>query len=390
MEELYNNLMKLVTECKTSVFFFRDVTTIFLTRARIFGYYSVSEDDWELPGAYETRGIMFEMDGDKPIRIMSRPMEKFFNLNENKYTSELDLTKVVSIADKIDGALISTYIDNGVVFAKSKSTIFGEHAQAANGLFLDYEYKDIVEYALEAGLEGYTCDFEFVSPKYKIVLDYEKPKLILLGVRHNETGEYIPYSELFSNPVTRKYIVSAQACDWSEYSQEQIDEILNDINQSEGIEGYIFHMEDGTKFKIKTDWYRALHSIQDAIDNNQMLFELILSESMDDIWPMVMKETHAIKIKKFESAYIDYMQKAMVLIQDILRVAPGSSRAAFAEVAQSKLKAAGELRLFSKVMYMFAGDSSQETIVSYIKEVFLEEYRSFVPEEYRNDSNQTL
>lgn len=390
MEELYNNLMKLVTECKTSVFFYRDVTTMFLTEARIFGYYSVSEDDWELPGAYETRGIMFEMKDGKPVRIMSRPMEKFFNLNENKYTSNLDLTQVTAIADKIDGALISTYVDNGVVFAKSKSTIFGEHAQAANGLLLDYEFKDIATYALEAGLEGYTCDFEFVSPKYKIVLEYEKPQLILLGVRHNETGEYVPHSELFSNPVTRKYLAMTQACDWSDYTPEQIEEVLNDINQSEGIEGYVFYMQDGTKFKLKTDWYRALHSIQDAIDNNQMLFELILSESMDDIWPMVMKESHAIKIKKFESVYIDYMQRAMVLIQDILRVAPGSNRAAFAEVAQSKLKAAGELRLFSKVMYMFAGDSSQETIVAYIKEVFLDEYKSFVPEEYKDDSNKTL
>ena len=50
---------------------------------RIFNYRLASYTDFQLPGALECRGTMFEINEDgEPIRLASLPMEKFFNLNE--------------------------------------------------------------------------------------------------------------------------------------------------------------------------------------------------------------------------------------------------------------------------------------------------------------------
>ncbi|MFT2622084.1 RNA ligase, partial [Escherichia coli] len=56
--------------------------------------------------------MMFELDVDDIlVRIASRPMEKFFNLNETPFTMNLDLSKVKYMLAKEDGSLVSTYLD---------------------------------------------------------------------------------------------------------------------------------------------------------------------------------------------------------------------------------------------------------------------------------------
>lgn len=83
MEKLFDQLMKLCEDPNGKAkFFFKDDVTGMQTPIRVFSYHIANYSDWILPGALECRGIMFEMDGEKPVRIMSRPMEKFFNVGE--------------------------------------------------------------------------------------------------------------------------------------------------------------------------------------------------------------------------------------------------------------------------------------------------------------------
>lgn len=385
MEELFNNLMKLVTDCKTSVFFYRDLYTQFSTKVRIFGYHSVAEDDWELPAALETRGIMFEIDeDDKPVKILCRPMTKFFNLNENKYTKDLDLSTVVNITEKIDGSLVSTYLDNGFLFAKSKEDIFGEHAMYANGMLINYDYKDIADYALDAAKNGYTCDFEYVSPKHRIIVEYNNPSLVLLGVRNIETGESIPHSELFSNPVTRRYLAPLYSVDWSNLDEAGIAEQLDEIDNAEGMEGYVFELADGTKFKLKTAWYRALHSVQTMIENNRDLFELIVWEQMDDLLPMISNAVLVQKYKDFEGVYIKYLQDSLKTLSEA-KDTGGTDKGTYAIKTQTKLKAEGNMMLFNLCMKIFTdGITSQDVIINELRELFMKNYKKYVPEEYKS------
>lgn len=89
MNELFKNLMALTGPDDISKFFFKDFKTQLGTKCRIFSYNYASYSDWLKPGALEARGIMFELDDDdQPVRIMARPMEKFFNYAEFDVTFE--------------------------------------------------------------------------------------------------------------------------------------------------------------------------------------------------------------------------------------------------------------------------------------------------------------
>ncbi len=100
-QKIYDELSTLVEA--NEAFFFNDWEfegAIY----RNFNYRLASYTDFCQPSALECRGIMFEIDADnKPVRLASLPFEKFFNLYENPFTIDLDLSKVKEIADKADG-----------------------------------------------------------------------------------------------------------------------------------------------------------------------------------------------------------------------------------------------------------------------------------------------
>ena len=132
---LYNRLMKIcLSDTTTTKFFYKDFVSSMGTKFRVFSYHIASYTDWTQPGSLECRGIMFEMDFDKPVRIASRPMHKFFNLNENPFTMNLDLSKAEFAMTKEDGSLVSSYIDKGYVYLKSKTSIFSDQALSASSL----------------------------------------------------------------------------------------------------------------------------------------------------------------------------------------------------------------------------------------------------------------
>lgn len=80
---LFNQLMK-IADNDTTKFFWKDMTSGMGTKVRIFSYHVASYTDWLQAGALESRGIMFELDeNDKPVRVMCRPMAKFFNYQEH-------------------------------------------------------------------------------------------------------------------------------------------------------------------------------------------------------------------------------------------------------------------------------------------------------------------
>ncbi len=93
MKELYNNLLALCENDDTP-FFMSDQVLGEDEFYKIFSYHFTDKDSWLLPGALESRGIMFETtEGGDFIRIASRPMQKFFNRGEsiriNKSNEEL-------------------------------------------------------------------------------------------------------------------------------------------------------------------------------------------------------------------------------------------------------------------------------------------------------------
>ena len=376
---LYENLFALTDPNDFSKFFYKDFYTPLGTKVRIFTYNYASYTDWVKPDALEARGIMFEMDGEEALRIMSRPMEKFFNYQEIPFTMDLDLKDVVFMMNKEDGSLISTFVDQGILFTKSKCSISSTQAIESKQILLNYDYKDLHDRCLELGNQGFTCNFEYVSPNNRIVLQYDQRDLVLLNVRENDTGEYVPIEELMTDPVLRKYLVDVQFPE-TEITEETIEE----IRAMTDIEGFIFQMKSGLKFKLKTEWYSALHHMKDSLKNNESLFQVVMSGGSDDIKGLYSDDWSKKKIETFEEIFLTYLKDTSKYIFEFKAELAGLDRKSYAIACQTKLKADGVLELFGLMMGLFKGDEP-ETAMSNLSDVFMKNYKKHVPVEYIND-----
>ena len=373
--KIFNDLMAL-TAVDPTKFFFVDTQTPVGTKVRVFSYNFASYSDWVLPSALECRGIMFEIDDEqKPVRIMARPMEKFFNLNETPFTMNLDFSKVQHIALKADGSLISSFVDKDALFFKSKTSMISDQALAASALIRREEHDKLYRRLLELGQAGYTVNMEYVAPTNRIVLAYQEAQLIILNVRHNETGEYNDFAEIFADSVLRPYMTETYAK--PEDMQEFIDSTYND----EGIEGYVVYMSDGTKFKLKTKWYVALHHTKDSITNNERLFNAVALGSSDDLRTMFTDDEYSLgKILAFEEAFLSNIGRMTREVLQAYEDLRHEDRRNYAVKGQERFI---EERFLFNVLMLIFGNGSHEKATKAIQEFFLKNYQRYIPEQFR-------
>lgn len=154
MLELYNNLISLCESSEVSKFFYKDFNGPMDGKFRIFSYHYASYSDWLKPDALECRGIMFEMGENGPVRVAARPMEKFFNLDENPLSMGINIADVTYIMDKADGSLVSSYVDDGYLYLKSKTSLYSDQARQAAALIHSEEYAPLAVVVTELALDG--------------------------------------------------------------------------------------------------------------------------------------------------------------------------------------------------------------------------------------------
>ncbi len=371
MIELYDNLMKLCAESDKGKFFYTDFVSPFETKFRIFSYNYASYSDWLLDDALECRGIMFEMDDNGPVRIAARPMEKFFNLGENPMTMDLNLDEVVLVTAKADGSLVSTYMDQTNIAFKSKGSIKSSQAAEALQVFKQPHREAFRARVTEITEAGYTCNMEYVAPTNRIVLPYQERDLILLNVRHNETGEYIPYPELFKDAALRPFLVEA-------YDPASIE----NVRGMKEIEGFVYELASGQKFKLKTEWYCALHHTKDSINNNERLFEVVVAGGADDVIAMFTGDDYAReKVNAFTIVHLDYLSNTLGLLLDAQKQLAGKDRREFAIKGQELCKPYPGL--FSVLMNTYQRPQETEQTIAQINKVFLKNHKLYIPLDYQ-------
>lgn len=292
--KLYNNLMELVQT--NEAFYFADFEDG--VRYRIFNYRLASYSDFLKPGALECRGVMFEIHGEgygaTPVRLASLPMEKFFNLNENPFTMNLDLSTVVELELKADGSLMSTYLHPSKtgeieLRLKSKGSIASEQCLHAMKLLARDENRDFFNELRDIAMFGATVNMEWCAPQHRIVLGYEKPQLSVLNVRLNATGQYLSHDDLWAYPKVAEHLIERLTTG----DPERFIKLIPDM---QGIEGYVLRLASGQRVKIKTAWYLALHHTKDSINSPRRLFEAVLEEATDDMKSMFHDDPLAIKM----------------------------------------------------------------------------------------------
>jgi len=287
---LWHDLMRLVNE--SEAFYFADQQNGD-DWFRIFNYRLANYTEFTRPNGTECRGHTFRISEEgydaQPVALVSLPMEKFWNLYECPATMDLDLTTVTDIWHKMDGSLISTYLDsNGTMFLKSKGSLASDQALAAMAWL---SWHPEFEAALHAWVStGYTVNMEWCAPDNRIVIGYEEEGLRILNVRNNVTGEYV-------DQYTVEDAFGELAVDSVDVNQDflTIPEFIDMIPDMQQIEGFVVLLESGQRVKIKTLWYLALHRTKDNINSPRRLFEAVLEEATDDMRTLFHDDPLAIK-----------------------------------------------------------------------------------------------
>ncbi|KAL6062134.1 DNA repair exonuclease SbcCD D subunit [Balamuthia mandrillaris] len=129
--------------------------------------------------------------------------------------------------------------------------------------------------AIEWIARGWTPLFEWCHPSMGSVIRHQQPSLVLLAVRHNVTGKYLSWGELHSAALqynvvlTRRLLLSSSPSTASSTPTNETNERSNNVGRwkkeveewEPGREGVVVMLPaSGRFYKLKSHWYRTLHS----------------------------------------------------------------------------------------------------------------------------------
>lgn len=388
-----------------------DTTTRFGTPVVIFSHFPAGHDEWKKPYARESRGILFEVspeDANKAIRIMSRPVEKFFNWGENDIsTFPVEAKNVEAIESKEDGSIISTYYDQSLydfngspeLFLKSKRSISSDVSKLATMLLNTPRYADLKRTLLKIALHGYTTNMEFVGPNNRIVLEYPNQRLIIFDIRDNISGLRVHPTDMeFLNDLDLKALEEFFVTEYDnglfvDYDDDLTEEekinktkdIIKDyIENTKFVEGLIVHDKINGPFKIKTSWYTTIHRVKYSISSNRNLFESIVTGSIDDIRSLYIGEDKSLeRIDDFNTVYLEAISKQITTLQHLLPTLVGLDRKTYAYNSQKVVKDSKLPQyIFSILMNCFDCEPDWDDIIKTLNEHFMKNYKNYVPEKY--------
>lgn len=244
----------------------------------------------------ECRGLIFDKQGN----LISRPFQKFFNVNEREETQvqHIDFSKPHRILSKLDGSMIRPIRINGDWRLGTKMGITDVAMQAEAYIADKPHFAKFFDFCEHLGENGVTPIFEWLSRQQRIVIDYPVDELVLLAVRDNLTGEYYVYEMLekisreFNMGIVRQFPGSMQS----------MQDLIDHTRAAEGIEGYVVRFDDGMMVKIKGDWYVQIHKAKEQIGREKNLIAMLLDNNIDDVKPFLLQDDLD-RLEDFEYAF---------------------------------------------------------------------------------------
>lgn len=105
---------------------------------------------------------------------------------------------------------------------------------------------------------------------------------MLTSIRDNITGKYVPYSELQESALKYNIPYASQFTG----SIDKLPEFLTITKSTSHIEGFVIQFEDGSFFKVKTEWYfaRTKKDKQEfSLNSERSIWSLIINQEIDDV-----------------------------------------------------------------------------------------------------------
>jgi RNA ligase len=228
--------------------------------------------------ALECRGIIFDADG----AVCSRPLHKFFNMGEKVHLMPDALrarTDIVRIYEKLDGSMIATAWVNNALWWRSKKSFGSDVVTLTRRYLADETNANITEFATAVAAQGMTAIFELTHPEARIVVAPDKPRLRLLHIRDNVTGEYVLLNPAHGVHALIAQFSIEQVPVFPELTFEQALLLLEGMTEHEG---YVLQFANGDMVKVKCPWYQRLHRSITFLRERDIALSA-LNEELDDL-----------------------------------------------------------------------------------------------------------
>ena len=244
----------------------------------------------------ELRGITFSR---KTGEVVSRPFHKFFNVGEHEETEEEKLSNREFVArEKLDGTMLHPVLINGEIKFLTQKAF--SNPQTEKGEELLKKDEKLYRAVRELLQRGYTPVFELISPRFQLVIPYDREELILTELRQNRTGNYLLEE--------RENELKEMGFKTPPKLTGKLNELKRKIENAEMIEGYVLKdltvKEPFPLFaKLKSPWYHSHHYAFSYLHNipDHKLFNLFLQGKADDIFAAVLnRELRQKKQKRLE------------------------------------------------------------------------------------------
>lgn len=374
IQKIYHDLID-ICDNKTDAFYYKDFVSVGGGLYRIFSYHLAKYSDFLFESSEEARGSLWEINPDGSlIRCAARPNKKFFNAYENPFVmfpKDLLSTEIVLAMDKRDGSVISTFMDtDGYLRTKSNASLHSEHAY--NSTTMIHDDQDFYDALVLAGFDGYTTNLEYTTPEFRIVLPYQDELLTVLNLRHRESGGLLVGEELKNRyPLLWERSVFVQGeIDPTFPMKETIRECVDEVYKMKDIEGFVVQLKDGTMFKIKTEWYCALHFTRDSIMVDSRLYEVVLQGGSDDLRQLFSTDPYCLeKIEKMENLIFMCYNKLRGDVESFVEEHKHLDRKAFAGMVTSSLPIELNRQGLAFALYNGKEVSYKETLRKYMKDV---------------------
>jgi len=251
---------------------------------------------------------------DKNFNIVSRCVEKFFNIEEMAsqnppLTQRLSFIRQVSnkidfeITKKMDGSLGTLYFLDGKPYIATRGCFDGERAVKANEMIKRYDASKLNP--------NYSYLFEIIYPENRVVLDYGKTEdLFLITMFETKSGRELTYDEMLANNDAGFPVVERLD------GVTSIDELkgLNTPNE----EGFVIRFPDGLRVKVKFEDYLTLHKCMFSVTTKRIWEWMMAGEHRDDLLERMPDEQYEV-IKKliddFQAKYNEIETAAKELFE---------------------------------------------------------------------------
>lgn len=194
-----------------------------------------------------TRGLVIdtraEKNGEWPVAAL--PLTGFREFDYLKQTQ----SPVYQITEKLDGALVNSFLHEGRVVWTGRRFFSSLVADAANAVWLENHSTTTVPPEI-------TLVCELIHPISRVLIQYDKMELILVGGRNRFNGDDLSHEGLvdlgkqLAMPVVRL----------EEHSLEQALQNVQKFSTQQ--EGYVLRLENGIRVKVSSPLYNAIYSLR--------------------------------------------------------------------------------------------------------------------------------